>query len=144
MPTIALAQTQNMLFSLQLIKNSALFLFKERFSFQNGRRSTSGRTARTARRTVSDLCEEHQRKVENSYRPKYVTLSAKAKAKANFHSGTDTIAQIKVQIQEKEGIAPEEQRLIFAGKNLEDTKTLADYNLTADSTLHLVLRVRGG
>lgn len=57
---------------------------------------------------------------------------------------TDTIGHIKQQIQEKEGIAPEEQRLIFAGKNLEDTKTVAEYNLTADSTLHLVLRVRGG
>ena len=57
---------------------------------------------------------------------------------------TDTIAQIKLQIQEKEGIAPEEQRLIYAGKNLEDTKTVMDYNLTSDSTLHLVLRVRGG
>lgn len=59
-------------------------------------------------------------------------------------SRTDTIAQIKAQIRDKEGIAPEEQRLIFAGKNLEDTKTVADYNLTADTTLHLVLRVRGG
>lgn len=57
---------------------------------------------------------------------------------------TDTIAQVKQIIQEKEGIAPEEQRLIYAGKNLEDTKTVADYNLQSESTLHLVLRVRGG
>lgn len=57
---------------------------------------------------------------------------------------TTTVAELKVQIQEKEGIAPNEQRLIYAGKNLDDTRTMADYNLSADSTLHLVLRVRGG
>ena len=57
---------------------------------------------------------------------------------------TDTVAQIKTKIQEKEGILPSEQRLIFAGKNLEDNRTMEDYNITADTTLHLVLRVRGG
>ena len=55
-----------------------------------------------------------------------------------------TIAEIKQQIQEKEGVAVGDQRLIYAGKNLDDTKTVADYNLTKDSTLHMVLRVRGG
>lgn len=49
-----------------------------------------------------------------------------------------------LDVRDKEGIAPDEQRLIYAGKNLEDTKTVADYNLSADATLHLVLRVRGG
>lgn len=57
---------------------------------------------------------------------------------------TDTIATIKRQLQEKEGINPEEQRLIFGGKNLEDNRTLQDYNIGAESTIHLVLRVRGG
>lgn len=52
--------------------------------------------------------------------------------------------RLQEQIRDKEGIAPDEQRLIYAGKNLEDTKTVADYNLSADATLHLVLRVRGG
>ena len=55
---------------------------------------------------------------------------------------TDTIRQIKELIRDKEGINPEEQRLIYAGKNLDDTKTVADYNLSSDATLHLVLRVR--
>lgn len=55
-----------------------------------------------------------------------------------------TVADLKRQIQEKEGINPEEQRMIWAGKNLEDTKTMADYNLVSNSTIHLVLRVRGG
>ena len=57
---------------------------------------------------------------------------------------SDTVARIKERVEEKEGIPPAQQRLIFAGKQMLDDKQARDYNMEEGSVLHLVLALRGG
>ncbi|KXN71974.1 ubiquitin [Conidiobolus coronatus NRRL 28638] len=57
---------------------------------------------------------------------------------------TDKISRIKERLEEKEGIPPVQQRLIFGGKQMNDEKTAAEFNIEAGSVLHLVLALRGG
>ncbi|OAX79519.1 ubiquitin-like protein 1 [Emergomyces africanus] len=54
------------------------------------------------------------------------------------------VSRIKERIEEKEGIPPTQQRLIFGGKQMSDDRTAAEYNLEGGATLHLVLALRGG
>ena len=98
--------------------------------------------------TISLIAEE----IKIRFRPRDEASKTKAemfvktltgKTITVYISPSETIEDLKVLIQEREGIPPDQQRLIFAGRQLEDGRILADYNIPPGSTFHCVLRLRG-
>eukprot|EP01099_Mayorella_cantabrigiensis_P001025 TRINITY_DN1425_c0_g1_i3.p1 TRINITY_DN1425_c0_g1~~TRINITY_DN1425_c0_g1_i3.p1 ORF type:complete len:178 (-),score=48.90 TRINITY_DN1425_c0_g1_i3:101-604(-) len=86
------------------------------------------------------ICSEHPRSTELQVVAK--TLTGRM-VKLTIGS-SDTIWELKGKIQDKEGIPPEQQRLIFGGRQLENHRTLEDYNIPNKAIIDLILRLRGG